>query len=138
MSLSQGIAGAESTSHRAHLAVPRILVRLWPDWLLMAVLGTCSFVLASSYLHVAMQSGLRPNFYQVHFGPAVMMACGRGYVSPQVDASPSLAAFLRLQRDTISCADLPLDLPVVNPTSFQRASKYLFWTCAAVWRVAGI
>lgn len=112
--------------------------RHWPDVLLWALLSTCSYALAHQYLREASAAGLKPEFYQNRFGPAVMVACGRGFVSPDVGASPALDAFLRVERDAITCDALPTGLRLTRLEGQQRAWKYLLLTSAAIWRVGGI
>ena len=41
----------------------------------------------------------RTYFYQSEFGPAVMLACGRGFQSPDTRTEPALAAFLLQQSE---------------------------------------
>src|SRR5262249_25968805 len=47
----------------------------------------------------------RPLFYQNEFGPAVMVAAGRGFVNPIATPGTPLAAFLNLQQPAITVAD---------------------------------
>ncbi len=72
-----------------------------------AVLGSALFVaallLGTWYVPQVVAAGGRPHFYQEQFGPAVMVACGHGYVNPQ-QPTPDLDAFLALHDATRSAA----------------------------------
>ncbi len=77
-------------------------------------------------------------FYQSDFGPAVMLACGRGFQDPDPGNAPALAAFLQQQTDHLDCGNLPAVLPTAEMNSFQRSSKYLELAVALVWRITGV
>lgn len=71
------------------------------------------------------------------YGPAVMLASGRGFYQPDLDASPALGEFLRNERDALSPEDLPPDLPE-EPNSVSSYHRYLLYTVAFFWRLYGI
>jgi tetratricopeptide (TPR) repeat protein len=71
------------------------------------------------------------------YGPAVMLACGRGFYQPGLDASPALGEFLRNERESLSPEDLPKDLPE-EPNSVSSYHRYLLYTVAFFWRLKGI
>jgi len=79
----------------------------------------------------------QPMFYQADFGPAVMVAAGRGFVNPVIVPGSPLAEFLAVRRPSLSAADVnmaaefPLD-------QFQQASRYLMLFVGYVWRFSGI
>lgn len=91
-------------------------------------------------------NGVQPQFYQNEFEPAVMLACGRGWVTSALNHRPAaLSAFLRVERDTFDCSALPADLKVVaaegNPLSMaggMTSVYYLFHSTAAWWRLVGL
>jgi len=78
-----------------------------------------------------------PRFYQNEFGPAVMVAVGRGFVNPVVAPGSPLAEFLTLKRPALSVSDLagvdvgPLD-------QFQYGTRYLITALGYAWRMSGI
>ena len=87
----------------------------------------------------AMRSGPHPSFYQSYFEPAVMTACGKGFVVTQSPSlAPSLRAFLIEQTDRFSCTDLPADLVVGTTGLYQRPWRYLMTSVAVAWMVVGI
>jgi hypothetical protein len=92
----------------------------------------------TAYVHTVLAAGAEAKFYQNEFGPAVMVACGRSYVSPSLEAVPSLTAFLRQQRESFACADLPATVATERLSGPQATWKYLLWTAAGVWRVRGV
>jgi hypothetical protein len=77
-------------------------------------------------------------FYQAEFGPALMMACGRGLQNPDVGKVSALEAFLSEQADAVDCADLPATIPMTGLDAFQRASRYLEVSVALTWKVMGV
>lgn len=81
--------------------------------------------------------GGQPVFYQSYFEPAVMLACGKGFVasSPQPQ---SLKDFLQLRRDTFDCRDLPDDLKVGREFLYQEAWFYLQVGVGWSWRILGL
>lgn len=81
--------------------------------------------------------GGKPVFYQSTFEPAVMIACGRGFVTGEPQPA-ALADFLAERRDAISCADIPPDLTFGQQHLFQRPWFYLMWFVGLAWRVLGI
>jgi hypothetical protein len=104
-----------------------------------AALFVIAFGLGTYAVHSYRADGGVQQFYQAEFGPAVMLACGRGYHPPDVTKLPELAAFLRLQQDRFNCASLPAAVPldpVLN--QFQRVSRYLEMSIAATWRIVGL
>jgi hypothetical protein len=83
-------------------------------------------------------AGLRPHFYQVTFEPAVMMACGRGFTAMSPGAAPeSMRQFLRVERNTFDCGDLPASAPAA-PVEWYGSWRYLYTAAAVIWRITGI
>lgn len=83
-------------------------------------------------------TGTPYNFYQERLGPAVMLACGRGFVDPDLSQCPPLRDFLEQKTDRFSPDALPADLRTSEPTSYQAAHRYLYGAVAWTWRVSGI
>lgn len=83
-------------------------------------------------------SGSQPQFYQSNFEPAVMMACGRGFVvSPA--PPPELAAFLNVSRNDFDCASLPPAMPERPLTAAANANwYYMYGASAALWKITGV
>lgn len=87
-------------------------------------------------------------FYQNLFGPAVMFACGRGYVNPDLSQAPELNAFLSVidevragtppDIDAFSKDDLPPDIQTKPFHPIQLRERYLIGAAGLVWRVAGV
>ena len=106
-----------------------------PDVKTALLLFAAGAAVAMAYLSA---TDATPSFYQGRLGPAVMLACGRGFVNPDVSRCPSLEAFLNLEADRLSPGDIPEDLPVSKPTAFQAAHRYLYTAVALCWIVSGI
>ena len=78
-----------------------------------------------------------PAFYQESFGPAVMVATGRGFVNPlQAPGSP-LDDFLARRRMTLNAGDVAGVL-TGPPDHFQQATRYLMLATGYVWKISGI
>src|SRR5262249_56182263 len=52
------------------------------DPVLALVLAIVAYAAGVGYLRGALARGLKPEFYQFEFGPAVMLVCGHGFVAP--------------------------------------------------------
>jgi hypothetical protein len=106
------------------------------DGTIAVVLFVASLMIAGWYVPHFVTSGGKPWFYQEEFGPAVMMACGHGYVNPDTAMLPHLDEFLHRTRDAFSCSDLGAvkTLPI---RSMQRAFRYLISTVGWTWRIEG-
>ena len=100
------------------------------------------FVGSFAVSQLAMQgfraAGARPFFYQSNFEPAVMMACGRGFVTSPTRPL-ALTEFLNVQRNDFDCAQLPAAMTELPVTSAANANwYYLYGTAAAVWKFTGV
>jgi hypothetical protein len=77
------------------------------------------------------------HFYQDEFGPAVMVAAGRGFVNPTIVPGSALDDFLALRRTSIDRADA--EHAVEKPLDqFQQATRYLMLALGVVWKISGI
>jgi len=108
-----------------------------------AAIGALLFIGAALVGHAAytraVNSEQRPFFYQAYFEPAVMTACGRGFVvSPPQRQPPALLAFLLQQTDRFSCDQLPPDLNAGPEWVYQRSWLYLVTSVGLAWKVLGI
>jgi hypothetical protein len=89
------------------------------------------------YWNQSLALGRRPFFYQLYFEPAVMVACGKGFVvsQPQV---PAIGAFLSEQIETFDCSQIPPGATLQSQNLFQSAYRYLMTATGLTWRVTGI
>ena len=108
------------------------------DWILTALLCLSSFLFAKWYLPVFRAGGGVPQFYQDQFGPAVMRACGRGFVNVDSGSVPAFDDFLKQRTATLRCEDLPGTMRPVELTGLQGSSRYLMTAAALTWRATGI
>jgi len=102
---------------------------------LIFCLGTSIGIVA---VHRFQAAGGQPSFYQSEFGPAVMLACGRGLHNPSGAAAAALIPFLSQTSDAVDCASLPSSDAAIGLDAFQRACRYLQVTVGLVWRVTGV
>jgi hypothetical protein len=80
----------------------------------------------------------QPFYYQHYFEPAVMIACGKGFVvaRPQV---PAMVPFLWRQTDRFSCDAIPPDAPLGTEDMYQQGSwRYLMLAVGFTWRLFGV
>ena len=89
------------------------------------------------YWNQSLALGRHPFFYQLYFEPAVMVACGKGFVvsQPQI---PSMGRFLSEQADTFDCADISPSTKLVSDGLFQNAYRYLMTAVGLTWRATGV
>ena len=100
------------------------------------MLFAAAYGVAGWYVPQFVASGGKPWFYQQEFGPAVMQACGLGYVNPDPTTAPRLEAFLDRATDEVACADV--QSAATRPlTGMQRAFRYLMMTVGGAWRIQG-
>jgi len=106
---------------------------------MLALVFVCSAIWGGAAYTRAIQSGGHPFFYQNYFEPAVMTACGKGFlVTPPAQRPPAVQAFLLQRTDRFSCTDLPADLHVGTEGLYQGPWRYLMTAVAVAWMVLGI
>ena len=104
----------------------------------MALLFAVAAWVGSGYVQFVIASGGKPRFYQVELAPAVMSACDRGYVNPDLATVPELKRFLDLELDTFACGSLPADVATIPLSPMQRAFQYQEFAIASTWRWSGV
>lgn len=115
------------------------------DATVVMALFACALCVGMTYVSTWGGTGY---FYQRLFGPALMFACGRGYVNPDVQQVPALQDFLYVEEefnarrppdvDRFDPEDLPQDVPNAPFNAIQRRQLYLLGSAALLWRVLGV
>ncbi len=100
----------------------------------IAILLIGGFVLANNYMQ---HHGREEGFAHWAFTPAVLAACGHGYINSNV-ASPELKKFLSLGKQTFSCDALPKNIIPAKFTGLQATKYYLLAMTAGIWKLFGI
>lgn len=77
------------------------------------------------------------SFYQSEFGPAVMVAVGRGFVHPTPAPGGALEAFLAQRTSSLAAADVDV-VSTRRLDQFQSAHRYLITVVGWWWRVTEI
>jgi hypothetical protein len=108
------------------------------DVIVMIALAGLATVTAVRYIAAFRAGGERPVFYQETFGPAVMQACGRGFINPAPEQIPALDAFLAEKTDSFDCRAVPHDVAAIALTPMQDVSRYLLAASAMSFRMAGV
>lgn len=103
----------------------------------VVIAGFATFV-ALRYIAAFRTTGEKQVFYQETFGPAVMEACGRGFVNPAPQAIPSLDAFLAGNSETFECRAVPASVATIAVTPMQDVSRYLLAASAVCFRMFGV
>jgi hypothetical protein len=130
--------GARETElHRTESILTTIGPRRADAAIALAIFSLSSIV-GGVYVAHFVRSGNHPFFYQSYFEPAVMTACGRGFLVSPAPPPPALDAFLHERTDRFSCDELPRDLKVGTAGLYQRPWRYLLTTVAIAWMVLGI
>jgi hypothetical protein len=109
---------------------------LWLDCLIAVLLFGAAGVWGAVSWKRSVANG-QPFYYQLYFEPAVMIACGKGFVvtEPQV---PVVVPFLRKQVDRFRCADIPPVEMRSAQTLTQGPWRYLMTAVGWTWRLFGV
>jgi hypothetical protein len=118
------------------LALRRRTVPLWIDCTIALLL----FLSAGIWGTVSWKrsvTGGQPFYYQHYFEPAVMIACGKGFVvaQPQV---PAMGLFLGRQVDRFSCDAIPRSTTLGTEGLYQGPWRYLMFAVGGAWRLLGV
>ncbi len=109
---------------------------LWSD----SVIAVLIFAFAAFWGAKFVESGkIPPQFYQGEFAPAVLEACGKGFVVPRrlVDI-PGLEDFLQLKKATFSCDQIPSEFEQTGLNKLQESSRYLMGLVSLNWRLTEV
>jgi hypothetical protein len=115
-----------------------VKARRWAEEaLIVATLFGAAAWWGASFWNASFKAGRQPMFYQEYFEPAVMMACGKGFViaHPQM---PQMEAFLFRRTDQFSCGDIPANARLSTEGLYQGVWRYLMIATAIGWRFLGI
>ncbi len=105
-----------------------------PDlWIALAIFALAA-VVGGLYVN---QAGTF-QFYQHKYGPAAMLATGRGFFNPDVEAVPALGEFLNQQTPRLDSEALPEIIPAVAFDNMQLLYLYTQFGVAAIWAVFGV
>jgi hypothetical protein len=111
--------------------------RVWMEVAIAALVMLTSAVWATRFWNEWTNRGGKAIFYQSYFEPAVMIACGHGFVVIQGEQPAALGDFLNQRRDTLSCSDIPAN-PRVSLTTQVQTWRYLMYFVGASWRILGV
>src|SRR5262249_49345812 len=131
------VAGLRRGAPESQFRRAERLLKIRPEAALSAVIFMVGAIVGTTYYSRFVAKGGRPFFYQTYFEPAVMVACGKGFLIAQ-HQPPALRAFLFQETDRFSCDQLPRDLKVGTEGLYQRPWRYLMTAVAITWKVVGI
>ncbi len=104
---------------------------------IVGLLFASAAVWGTFYWKRSFQAGRKPVFYQEYFEPAIMEACGRGFLLAHPSV-PAVTAFLQQKTDRLSCDQIPATWGLSEYGVYQKTWLYLMLTVAFTWRVLGI
>ena len=107
------------------------------DLAIAAAVLVVSSIWGAVFWNTWVRQGNSPEFYQIYFEPAVMIACGKGFVIAEHQPK-NLEDFLWRRRDRLECSELPADLKLGRKGIYQGAWTYLEYAVGFAWRVLGI
>jgi hypothetical protein len=123
-------SGPEASSKSTHVVALGRVDALYSVVLFVFACAAAAWFVSSNLIK-------RPYFYQETFAPAVMVACGHGFVQPKPEPV-EMAEFLELIRPNFRCEDLPPGTDTVAPNMFQSVHRYLMTVVGVAWRALGI
>lgn len=104
---------------------------------MVIVLFAAAAVWGTVYWKRSFQAGRQPQFYQAYFEPAVMFACGRGFLLAHPTV-PAVEAFIEQRSDRLSCDEIPATTKLSDYGLYQRTWLYLELTVGVAWKVLGV
>lgn len=108
------------------------------DVLIVLALFAASSLWGTRYVTAFRASGQKQFFYQLYFEPAVMVACGYGFVVGRPRQPVPIEDFVFERVDRFDCKSLPADLIYDSEHVFQYPWFYLVYTVGLAWKVLGI
>ena len=104
---------------------------------IVVLLFVSSSVWGTIYWNRSFQAGRQPQFYQAYFEPAVMLACGRGFLLAHPPV-PAVQNFLQQRTDRLSCDEIPKSTGLSDYGLYQRTWLYLMLAVALTWKLLGV
>jgi hypothetical protein len=117
--------------------VKRALTRRRQEALIAFVVFGAAWWWGTTYWRLSLKAGKTPQFYQEYFEPAIMVACGHGFVIAHPPPQ-TLIDFLQRKVNTFSCDQVAGNLDLSTKYLYQGAWKYLLYTVGIAWRFLGV
>lgn len=114
------------------------LKRAWViDGAIAVMVFLIVFAAGYSHLRSLRQGRSAVTGYEFVYGPAVMLAQGRGFVSPDLLLYPELRAFVRGETEVLPRDAVP-DVVIEAPVQLASYHRYLVYAVSLFWRWFGI
>ena len=97
-----------------------------------------AMVVAVRYVATFRSGGERPAFYQEMFAPAVMQACGKGFINVAERTIPVARDVSRDDDRLVRLSGRASEIVSIPQTPMQDVHRYLLMAAAACWRVLGV
>jgi len=111
------------------------------SWLIetaiVVAIVVCGAAWGTRFWNTWVSRGNDVQFYQAYFEPAVMIACGHGFVVSPAQP-PALGDFLNRRRDRFACSEIPAEAARGGGRLYQGPWRYLMTTVGWFWRARGI
>jgi hypothetical protein len=91
----------------------------------------------ATYWNRSLKEGREPQFYQLYFEPAVMIACHHGFVISHPQPKP-LESFLTRRVNTFSCDQVASGVDLSRQYLYQGAWRYMMYAVGITWRFTGV
>ena len=104
---------------------------------IVVLLFASTSVWGTIYWNRSFGAGRQPQFYQSYFEPAVMFACGRGFLLAH-PTIPAVEDFIEQKTDRLSCDDIPRTAGLSDYGLYQKTWLYLMLTVGLTWKVLGV
>lgn len=111
-------------------------------WCGLVVLA--GFAVGFASIRGSTAAGAAPSFYQQEFRPALMQACGRGFVDFVITPDTQAAVDFLAASPAAFQSDVPFDCRSLTaaqtrrPNAMQRVSRYMMASVAVLWRLGGL
>jgi hypothetical protein len=113
-----------------------MLARRRPDFFIALLLALTALITGMGFL-VSPAGQSAPLFPPGFLSTAVMIAEGRGFIYPVIDAHPALTEFERRERYSIARGEVPEDIELWTPEVFRGTHRYLLYAVGYTWMLFG-
>ena len=108
-----------------------------PDIAIATILFIALFAVGMVHLRSLRTDKSAVSGIELLYGTSVMLAHGKGFISPDFHVYPALRSFLRGETESLPPEALP-DTVIEFPSQVAAYHRYLVYTVAFFWRILGV